>query len=396
MDKEQSEIYLRSGREESLKRFHPWIFSGSIKRIMGEPAEGELVTVRSRTGDFVAKGHYQLGSIAVRILTFADEEIDKRFFEKKISEAYSLRVKLGLTENANTTVYRLVHGEGDSLPGLVVDVYNDVAVLQAHSIGMWKPRLSIAEVLTELCPGIKHVYCKSSGTLPQSSEASVEDGWLIGGRSLPISVRENGYIFEVNPAEGQKTGFFIDQRENRLLLQKYSQGASVLNLFCYTGAFAVYAAKGGAAKTLSIDSSAKAVTAATRNMELNLDDTSNHRCIVADVSDGLRADNETYDVVTVDPPAFAKHHDALKNALQAYKRLNVRAMDKLKKGGILFTFSCSQAVSKIQFQQAVFSAAAITGRRASIVHWLDQSPDHPVSLYHPEGNYLKGMAIVIQ
>ncbi|MDR2465759.1 MAG: class I SAM-dependent rRNA methyltransferase [Prevotellaceae bacterium] len=393
MHKEHREIALKSGREESLKRFHPWIFSGAIKSIDGAIEEGELVTVRSHAGEFAAKGHYQSGSIAVRILTFADEEINKRFFENRILEAYSLRAKLGLAGNENTSVYRLVHGEGDSLPGLVIDVYDDVAVFQAHSLGIWKSREQIAEALTEICSGIKHVYCKSSATLPRSAETAGADCWLLGGRSFPITVRENGYLFEVNPAEGQKTGFFIDQRENRLLLQKYSRGASVLNLFCYTGAFSVYAAKGGAAKTLSIDSSTKAVTAAARNLELNINDVSNHRCIAADVFDGLRADNGTYDLITVDPPAFAKHHDALKNALQAYKRLNVRAIEKLAKGGILFTFSCSQAVSKQQFQQAVFSAAAITGRRASILHWLDQSPDHPVSLYHPEGDYLKGMVI---
>ncbi|MDR1887225.1 MAG: class I SAM-dependent rRNA methyltransferase [Prevotellaceae bacterium] len=390
-------IYLGHGREDSIKRFHPWIFSGAVKRMDSGVSEGDTVAVYSSKGEFLCRGHYEPGSIAVRILTFVDEEINGQFFKNRISEAYRLRKKYVLSAFADKPgdMYRLVHGEGDLLSGLVVDIYGDTAVVQAHSVGMGKSGKLIAKALTDVCENIKHVYNKSSSTLPEG-EYTAEDGWLSGGRELPVTVSEYGNRFEINPEEGQKTGFFIDQRENRLLLQRYSQGAAVLNLFCYTGAFSVYAMKGGAAKTDSVDSSTKAVALANRNIELNFGNTASHRGTVSDVFDYLKTTEDNYDLIILDPPAFAKHRNAVRNALQAYKRLNAKAMERLNPGGILFTFSCSQAVGKQQFSEAVFSAAAITGRQASILHYLNQPADHPVNIYHPEGNYLKGLAVYVK
>jgi 23S rRNA (cytosine1962-C5)-methyltransferase len=407
----KNRIFLKRGREESIKRFHPWIFSGAIKSIDIGVNEGDIVSIYSSESEFLCRGHYEPGSIAVRILTFVDEEIDEQFFRKRISEAYRLRQKyvfptfvgnipeqhlsLITHHSSLSNVYRLVHGEGDLLSGLVVDIYGDIAVIQTHSVGMGKSWKLIAKALTDVCDNIKYVYNKSSSTLPKSKYIT-NDEWLSDKRELPATVFEYGNCFEINPEEGQKTGFYIDQRENRLLLQKYSQGASVLNLFSYTGAFSVYALKGGAAKVESVDSSAKAIALANKNVELNFGNTANHRGTVADVFDYLKETDENYDLIILDPPAFAKHQSAVKNALQAYKRLNAKAMEKLVAGGILFTFSCSQAINKQQFLQAVFSAAAITERQVSILHYLNQPADHPVNIYHPEGDYLKGLVVYVK
>ncbi|MDR0560131.1 MAG: class I SAM-dependent rRNA methyltransferase [Prevotellaceae bacterium] len=388
-------LYLKKGREDSIKRYHPWIFSGAIKYIdAANTEEGGVVEIYSSHGEFLGRGHYQTGSISVRILTFEDENIDGQFFKNRISEAYSLRKKIGLINNPNITAYRLVHGEGDRLSGLVIDVYGDTAVFQAHSVGMWKSKEIITEALTSVCKDIKHVYSKSLNAL-QQPELCADDCWLSEKREMPITVNEHGNLFEINPEEGQKTGFYIDQRENRLLVQKYSRNASVLNLFSYTGAFSVYAIRGGAVKTVSVDSSQKAIDMANKNVELNFGNSVNHLGKTEDIFTFLRESDEKFDLIILDPPAFAKHHSALKNALNSYKRLNVRAMEKLNSGGILFTFSCSQAVSEIQFLQTVFSAAAITGRKASILHCLNQPEDHPVNIYHPEGKYLKGLALYL-
>jgi 23S rRNA (cytosine1962-C5)-methyltransferase len=406
-----NKIFLKSGRDESIKRFHPWIFSGAVKSMDSGVNEGDVVAVYSSGGEFLCKGHYEPGSIAVRILTFVDEEIDEQFFRNRISKAYRLRKKYVLPAftddkssdvqqfsifNFQFSIHRLVHGEGDLLSGLVVDVYGDMAVVQAHSIGMGRSWKLIAKVLTEVCDNIKYVYNKSLSTLPKG-KYTVDDGWFADEKALPVTVYEYGNRFEINPEEGQKTGFYIDQRENRRLLQKYSQDASVLNLFSYTGAFSVYALRGGAAKVCSVDSSAKAVALANRNVELNFGDTANHCGTVSDVSDYLKETEDVYDLIISDPPAFAKHQGAVRNALQAYKRLNAKAMEKLApSGGILFTFSCSQAINKQQFLQAIFSAAAIAGRQASILHYLNQPADHPVNIYHPEGDYLKGLVVYVK
>jgi 23S rRNA (cytosine1962-C5)-methyltransferase len=388
-------LSLKRGREDSVKRFHPWIFSGAVKNMDSTINEGDTVTVYSSEGEFLCRGHYESGSIAVRILTFVDEKIDAQFFRNRISEAYIMRTKYVSAFAGKTEVYRLVHGEGDLLSGLVVDIYGDLAVVQAHSTGMGKSLELIAKTLTDVCEDVEYVYNKSSSTLPKG-RFTVDDGWLSDERELPVTVCEYGNFFEINPKDGQKTGFFIDQRENRLLLQNYSQGASVLNLFCYTGAFSVYALKGGAAKVESVDSSAKAITLVNKNIEQNFGFINYHKAIVSDTFEYLNKTNDKYDLIILDPPAFAKHLDAVKNALQAYKRINAKAMERLNTGGILFTFSCSQAIDRRQFLQAVFSAAAMTGRQASILHHLSQSADHPVSIYHPEGNYLKGLVIYVK
>ncbi|MDR0724962.1 MAG: class I SAM-dependent rRNA methyltransferase [Prevotellaceae bacterium] len=391
-------IFLKHGREESIKRFHPWIFSGAVHSKDSGVDEGDIVGVYSSAGEFLCRGHYEPGSIAVRILTFVDEEIDERFFENRISEAYRMRQKYVLPAFAASAgdVYRLVHGEGDLLSGLVVDIYGDMAVVQAHSVGMGRSLGLIATALTNVCDTVKYVYNKSRMTMP-ASKYTADDGWLSGKKKSPANVCEYGNRFEINPEEGQKTGFYIDQRENRLLLQRYSQGASVLNLFAYTGAFSVYALRGGATKVDSVDSSAKAIALANRNVELNFGNAANHTGTVSDVSGYLKETEDIYDLIIVDPPAFAKHRGAIKNALQAYMRLNAKAMEKLApSGGTLFTFSCSQAISKQQFLQAIFSAAALAGRQAAILHYLNQPADHPVNIYHPEGDYLKGLAIYVK
>lgn len=393
-------LTLRRGKEESLLRRHPWIFSGAIYSTDGEPEEGDVVDVYTAEGNFIARGHCGIGSIAVRVLTFVeDEAIDGIFWENRIREAYQLRKALGLTDSGETTCYRLVHGEGDSLPGLVIDIYGTTAVMQAHSVGMYLARNEIAEALKTVYGPEKltAVYDKSAGTIPPKSGIEAVDGYLFGSASASDSiVKENGNGFRANWEDGQKTGFFIDQRENRALVAKYARGRRVLNTFCYTGGFSVYAIQGGAVDVDSVDSSAKAVALAAENIAL-ANPAVPHREIAADALDFVRnMPQDAYDLVILDPPAFAKHHKVLGNALQGYKRLNAAALSKMSAGSILFTFSCSQAVSREQFRMAVFSAAAIAGRRVRILHQLTQPADHPVNIYHPEGEYLKGLVLYVE
>ena len=396
------QIILRKGKEESLMRRHPWIFSGAIDHIKAEEEqdiyEGQLVEVYTRQGDFIAQGHYQIGSIAVRVLSFEQEPIDQAWWNKRISIAYDVRRTLSLTDNAQTTCYRLIHGEGDSLPGLVVDIYGTTAVVQCHSVGMYRARHEIAEAI-RTCYGeqITAIYDKSSQTLPFKANLGAVDGYLWGSSAHPSQVvLENGLQFAVNWEEGQKTGFFLDQRENRELVKRYAKGRTVLNTFCYTGGFSVYAAEGGAVEVCSVDSSERAVHLAAENMRLNFGDTIPHLEVAADAVEYLRDIGSKYDLIILDPPAFAKHHKVLGNAMQGYKRLNARALSQIKSGGILFTFSCSQAVSKELFRTTVFSAAAIAGRKVRILHQLTQPADHPINIYHPEGEYLKGLVLYVE
>lgn len=392
-------IVLKKGKEESLMRFHPWIFSGAISHSDATPVEGDVVDVFTCEQKFIARGHCQIGSIAVRVLTFEEsEEVDEKWWEKKIGEAYDMRRSLMIFDN-NTTCYRLVHGEGDLLPGLVVDVYGKTAVVQAHSVGMFLSRKEIAAAIVAVMgEGIDAVYDKSSGTLPYNAEVEPLDGYIYrreGAKSDNI-VLENGLKFNVDWVKGQKTGFFIDQRENRELVKHYSKGKRVLNTFCYTGGFSVYSLSGGATKVTSVDSSAKAVEMAESNVKLNFGDDAPHSGLVVDALDYLKKIDGEYDLIILDPPAFAKHRDALNNALKAYRRINSQAMSQIAHGGILFTFSCSQAVSKEQFRNSIFSAAAIAGRRVKILHQLTQPADHPINIYHPEGEYLKGLVVYVE
>lgn len=386
---------LKRGKEESLLRFHPWIFSGAVSRFDGEPAEGDIVTVLDFNGNFLAKGHYQPGSLMIRVCSFSDEEIDEAWWERKIAAAYARRRSLGLTDDPDTTCYRLVHGEGDSLPGLIVDIYGGTAVVQAHSAGMFHSLPMIAAALKSVYGGkLTAIYDKSSGTLPFNSGLRGVDSYLFG-RQSDAPVTENGNRFLVNWEHGQKTGFFIDQRENRALVAKYAKGRTVLNTFCYTGGFSVYALRGGALHVDSVDSSSRAVELAAKNIELNFGGEAPHNAIAQDAFDFLKKTDRKYNMIILDPPAFAKHSKALGNALQGYKRLNAQAMSQIRPGGILFTFSCSQAVSREHFRNAVFSAAAISGRNVRILHQLTQPADHPVNIYHPEGEYLKGLVLHI-
>lgn len=393
-------LTLRRGKEESLLRRHPWIFSGAIYDTDGQPEEGDVVDVHTAEGNFIARGHCGIGSIAVRVLTFdQDEQIDAAFWKRRVREAYQVRKALGLTDSEETTCYRLVHGEGDNLPGLIVDIYGTTAVIQAHSVGMYVARTEIAEALKTVYGPDKlmAVYDKSAGTIPPKSGIEAVDGYLFGTSSAANTVvKENGNGFRANWEDGQKTGFFIDQRENRALVARYAQGRRVLNTFCYTGGFSVYALQGGAAAVDSVDSSEKAVKLCSENIGL-ANPAVPHREIAADALAFVREMPEnTYDLVILDPPAFAKHHKVVGNALQGYKRLNAAAISKIPPGGILFTFSCSQAVSREQFRTAVFSAAAIAGRRVRILHQLTQPADHPVNIYHPEGEYLKGLVLYVE
>ena len=391
-------IYLARGKQESLLRRHPWVFSGAIKRADQPLEEGEMVDVFTAEGEFIARGHCQVGSIAVRVLTFDDEPIDQAWWNGRIASAYGVREALGLTENQQTTCYRLVHGEGDNLPGLVVDIYGSTAVVQCHSVGMYLSREQIVEAL-RACYGqrLRAVYDKSSQTLPYKADLGAEDGYLWGSGEGEEVVLEGGHKFAVNWAKGQKTGFFIDQRANRELVGRYAKGRNLLNTFCYTGGFSIYGLAGGARSLTSVDSSAVAIELVDRNVELNFGAEVPHRSAVMDTFDFLRTvEKGEYDMMILDPPAFAKHHKVLGNALQGYKRLNARAMEKIASGGILFTFSCSQAVSKEQFRLAVFSAAAIAGRKVRILHQLTQPTDHPINIYHPEGEYLKGLVLYVE
>ncbi len=389
---------LRRGKEESLLRFHPWIFSGAIYRMEGTPAEGDLVDVYTSQGDFIARGHYQIGSITIRVLSFADETIDQSWWNKRIELAYHMREALGLTNNPQTTCYRLVHGEGDSLPGLVIDIYGTTAVVQCHSVGMYRSRKAICTALRNVYGDrVKSIFDKSGGTLPYNAGLNAQDGYLWGEANASSEpVLENGNRFMVNWEQGQKTGFFIDQRENRELVRRYAKERTVLNTFCYTGGFSVYALAGGALQVDSVDSSELAVQLAAQNVTLNFGEQAPHQAIAQDAFDYLRKMDDRYDLIILDPPAFAKHHKVLGNALQGYKRLNAQAFRQIKPGGILFTFSCSQAVNREQFRMAVFSAAAIAGRNVRILHQLTQPADHPVNIYHPEGEYLKGLVLYVE
>ena len=388
-------VHLKPKKEESLKRFHPWVFSGAIQRMDGKVTEGELVKVVDAAGGFLALGHCQIGSIAVRVISFEDTTVDDAFWSLKISRAYAMRQSLGLISASNNT-YRLVHGEGDSLPGLIVDVYNDTAVMQAHSVGMHEIREQLAKAIVGNVPEVKNVYYKSETTLPYKADIENENGYLIGAENPKLKAIENGLEFQVDWLKGQKTGFFVDQRENRSLLERYSAGKSVLNMFCYTGGFSVYALRGGAELVHSVDSSAKAIDLTDKNVEINFPNEKRHASFAEDAFKYLNANEHQYDLVILDPPAFAKHRDALRNALKGYKRLNANAIKQIKPGGILFTFSCSQVVSKDQFRLAVFSAAAETGRNVKILHQLTQPADHPINIYHPEGEYLKGLVLWVE
>ncbi len=389
-------VYLKKGKEESLKRFHPWVFSGAIHHTDDEIDEGETVRVVSLDGTFIAVGHWQIGSIAVRVLSFDDEEIDDEFWEKRLSSALEMRKSIGIADNPNNNTYRLIHGEGDNLPGLVIDCYGRTAVMQAHSVGMHVCRMAIARQLVEVMGSrIENVYYKSETTLPYKAELGQENGFIVGGSSDNIAV-ENGLRFYVDWLKGQKTGFFVDQRENRSLLERYAQGRNVLNMFCYTGGFSFYAMRGGAKMVHSVDSSSKAIDLTNRNVELNFPGDPRHEAFCEDAFRFLDAADDRYDLIILDPPAFAKHRAALHNALKGYTRLNVKAFERIKSGGVLFTFSCSQVVTKDHFRNAVFTAAAQSGRRVRILHQLHQPADHPINIYHPEGEYLKGLVLYVE
>ena len=389
-------LYLKPGKEESLKRFHPWVFSGAIAKVEGEPEEGEVVDVYTSKKEFIACGHFQIGSIAVRVLTFKQEEINRDFWKRRLAVALDLRRSLNLVNNPENNTCRLVHGEGDNLPGLIIDVYGQTAVMQAHSAGMHVDRLEIAEALSEVMGDIvKHIYYKSETTLPFKADLGPENGFIKGGSPENVAL-ENGLKFHVDWLKGQKTGFFVDQRENRHLLERYSKGRNVLNMFCYTGGFSFYAMRGGANLVHSVDSSAKAIDLTNQNVELNFPGDPRHEAFAEDAFKYLDRMGDQYDLIILDPPAFAKHRDALRNALRGYSKLNAKAFEKIKPGGILFTFSCSQVVDKKDFRNAVFTAAAQSGRSVRILHQLTQPGDHPVNIYHPEGEYLKGLVLYVE
>ncbi|EHG24129.1 hypothetical protein HMPREF9332_00330 [Alloprevotella rava F0323] len=389
-------IQLRRGKAESLKRFHPWIFSGAIQKMPENLTEGQLVRVVDHEGTFLAIGHYQIGSIAIRVLSFVERNINKEFWKERLSEAFKMRCSIGLLERENNNTLRLIHGEGDQLPGLIIDLYGKTAVMQAHSVGMHLYRKEIAAALIEVCKEtIENVYYKSETTLPFKADLHEKDGFLIGDNEDNIAV-EYGLKFHIDWLRGQKTGFFIDQRENRKLLEQYSMGKNVLNMFCYTGGFSVYALRGGATRVTSVDSSAKAIDLTRANAELNFPGDSRHDAFAEDAFKFLEKAGNDYELIVLDPPAFAKHKDALRNALKGYTRLNTIAISKIRKGGIIFTFSCSQAVNKDQFRLAVFTAAAQAGRHVRILHQLHQPADHPINIYHPEGEYLKGLVLEVE
>ena len=389
-------IQLRRGKAESLRRFHPWVFSGAIAAQSRDLQEGDLVQVLDDQGNFIAVGHYQIGSIAVRVLSFDQRNIDEAFWVERIGEAYSLRRVLKLADREDNDVYRLVHGEGDRLPGLVVDVYGATAVMQAHSVGMHVQREAIADAIIRATEGnIRNVYYKSETTLPYKADLGQENGFLRGGSPANIAT-ENGLKFHIDWLKGQKTGFFVDQRDNRSLLEHYAKGRSVLNMFCYTGGFSVYAMRGGATLVHSVDSSSKAIDLTRANAELNFPGDKRHDAFAEDAFRYLQRAGNDYDLIVLDPPAFAKHKEALRNALKGYTRLNAIAFEKIKPGGIVFTFSCSQAVNKDQFRLAVFTAAAQSGRHVRILHQLHQPADHPINIYHPEGEYLKGLVLQVE
>ncbi len=390
------QIYLKRGKEESLLRFHPWIFSGAVHHMSEEPEEGEVVEVYTSEKEYIATGHFQIGSIMVRVLSFEHETIDVDFYSRKLTVAYDVRKRIGLVDSVNNNTYRLVHGEGDNLPGLVIDVYGKTAVMQAHSVGMHTDREVIAKALKSVMGDeLENIYYKSETTLPFKAELGQENGFLLGGAADDVAV-ENGLKFHVDWLKGQKTGFFVDQRDNRSLLEHYAKGRKVLNMFCYTGGFSFYAMRGGAKLVHSVDSSQKAIDLTNANVRLNFPDDNRHEAFAEDAFKFLERMETPYDLIILDPPAFAKHKDALRNALKGYTRLNKKAFEKIKPGGIVFTFSCSQAVDKDHFRTAIFSAAAAAKRNVRILHQLHQPADHPINIYHPEGEYLKGLVLYIE
>jgi 23S rRNA (cytosine1962-C5)-methyltransferase len=392
---ERVKIVLKSGKEQSLKRFHPWVFSGAIKKIYGNPAEGDLVDVFDNKDNFLATGHYAPSSIAVRVLSFEQITTDINFFREKIKSAIAYRKSVGIIGNPSINVYRLIHGEGDGLPGLIIDFYNGVAVMQMHSVGFYLIRKEIASILVEIMHDqIIAVYDKSEGTIPHMSSIAGRNEFLYG-TSESVVVTENGYKFRIDWTTGQKTGFFIDQRDNRLLLEKYTEGKRVLNMFAYTGGFSVYAMK-KASLVHTVDSSFPAIELADENVKLNFGEDKRHESFQVDAFDYMNNIKDQYDLIILDPPAFAKHNNVLANALQGYKRLNMKAIEQIKPGGIIFTFSCSQVVTRENFRKSVFAAAANTGRSVRIMHQMSQPPDHPVNIYHPESEYLKGLVIYVE
>lgn len=389
-------IYLKKGKEESLNRFHPWIFSGAIRHMDEGIEEGEIVNVYTNSNDFIAVGHYQIGSITVRVLSFSNIEINHDYWCKRLDAAFKMRQSIGIADSLENNTYRLVHGEGDFLPGLVIDCYGETAVMQAHSVGMHVCREDICRALIEVMGGrIKHVYYKSETTLPYKAELGQENGFIYGKTENDVAL-ENGLKFHVDWLRGQKTGFFVDQRENRSLLEHYAKGKSVLNMFCYTGGFSVYAMRGQAKLVHSVDSSAKAVELTNRNIELNFPGDTRHEAFCEDAFKYLANHDDKYDLIVLDPPAFAKHRSALRKALSGYTRLNMNGLQHIKHGGILFTFSCSQVVSKDNFRNAVFAAAVQVGRKVRILHQIHQPADHPINIYHPEGEYLKGLVLYVE
>ena len=388
-------IFLKRGKEESLKRFHPWIFSGAIQHMNEEPEEGEVVEVFTSENEYIATGHFQIGSIMIRVLSFNHEAIDQSFYERRLAIAFDVRRSIGVIDGENNT-YRLVHGEGDNLSGLVIDIYGNTAVMQAHSVGMHRERAVIAKALKNVMgEELKNIFYKSETTLPFKAELGQENGFLLGGETDDVAI-ENGLRFHVDWLKGQKTGFFVDQRDNRKLLERYAKGRKVLNMFCYTGGFSFYAMRGGAELVHSVDSSQKAIDLSRANVELNFPNDARHEAYAEDAFRFMEKMETPYDLIILDPPAFAKHKDALRNALKGYTRLNRKAFEKIQPGGILFTFSCSQAVNKDQFRAAVFTAAAQSGRNVRILHQLHQPADHPINIYHPEGEYLKGLVLYVE
>ena len=390
------QIFLKRGKEESLKRFHPWIFSGAIHHMDEGIEEGETVRVITAAGEFIAVGHYQIGSIAVRVLSFEDIEFNTDFWCERLQSALDVRIGVGIADSPTNNTYRLVHGEGDYLPGLVIDCYGSTAVMQAHSVGMHVCRNEICQALVQVMGDrIANVYYKSETTLPYKADLHQENGFLVGGDASNVAM-ENGLKFHIDWLRGQKTGFFVDQRENRSLLEQYAKGKSVLNMFCYTGGFSVYAMRGDAKQVHSVDSSAKAIELTNDNVALNFPGDARHEAFCEDAFKYLDEHDQQYDLIVLDPPAFAKHRAALRNALKGYTRLNVKGLQRIKKGGILFTFSCSQVVTKDNFRNAVFTAAAQVGRKVRILHQLHQPADHPINIYHPEGEYLKGLVLYVE
>ncbi len=389
-------IILKSGKEQSIRRFHPWIFSGAIKEMTGNPNEGDVVEVYDNHHEFLALGHFQIGSIAVRIFSFEKVRIDDIFWKNKLKSAISYREQLGFFNHSGLNVFRLVHGEGDGMPGLIVDFYNGTAVFQAHSVGMYLLREKLALLLNQILKEkVTAIYDKSEGTLPFKANLNPKDGYLLVGTSEGM-VTEYGHKFLIDWEAGQKTGFFVDQRENRKLLAEYSKGKKVCNVFGYTGGFSIYALKAGAAMVHTVDVSKLAIEQTRKNVELNFGENTLHKGFALDAFDFFNQTSEKYDVIILDPPAFAKHQKALNNALQGYKRINQKALEQIKPGGILFTFSCSQAVSKEEFRKSVFAASANAHRNVRILHQLSQPADHPINIFHPESEYLKGLVLFVE